>query len=94
MLLAGYEVKSTTDTGSGLQVKLKLIGEGCQAFGYDYQDLCVDVEYQSKERLRVHIYDAGHVEYQGEPPKLVNLVVGSGSDDPGLWPHPTLGLPV
>lgn len=31
----------------------------------DYEKLLVDVEYQTEDRLRVHIYDADQIEFQG-----------------------------
>jgi hypothetical protein len=40
-----------------------MIGEACNAFGIDYERLVLEVDYQSKDRLRVHIYDADRAEY-------------------------------
>nr|ALS55547.1 alpha-glucosidase [Phaffia rhodozyma] len=60
----GYSVSSVDSTGNGLQAHLSLNGEPCRAFGVDYTDLLVDVEYQTQERIRVHIYDADKIEFQ------------------------------
>lgn len=50
-LLAGYNVTSVKETANGgIQAHLKLIGDACNAFGYDYEELIV--RYRPLLRLR------------------------------------------
>lgn len=67
---AGYNLTSVDSRASGLKAQLSLIGSPCYAFGIDYQNLVVEVEQQSKERLRVHIYDAEELEFKSALPSL------------------------
>ncbi|KAI5451157.1 hypothetical protein NCC49_002033 [Naganishia albida] len=61
----GYSIQGvdTSSTG-GILAKLALNGEGCNAFGNDIANLVVSVEYETKQRLHVHIYDADKKQYQ------------------------------
>ncbi|KAF2116103.1 alpha-glucosidase precursor [Lophiotrema nucula] len=60
----GYKATNVEDTGSGLKVDLTLAGARCDSYSEDLQDLVLEVEYQTEDRLHVHIYDAGLNQYQ------------------------------
>lgn len=60
----GYQLKTISDTTSGLKGKLTLIGDGCHAFDEDIADLTVEVVYETENRLHVHIYDTAKAQFQ------------------------------
>ncbi|CDK24899.1 unnamed protein product [Kuraishia capsulata CBS 1993] len=53
-LAKGYRVVKSHYTQNGLEAKLKLINE-TNIYGYDFDSLTLKVEYQSDNRLNVHI---------------------------------------
>ncbi len=50
--------------GNSMTASLTLQGSACNAFGYDIKDLQLMVEYQSANRLHVHIQDAANTQWQ------------------------------
>ena len=56
----GYNLTQATvrDDNTGIDGTLKLIGN-CSAYGPDYQSLNLAVRYETNDRLRVRITDAG-----------------------------------
>jgi alpha-glucosidase len=53
----GYTLDSLKETASGLTASLYLAGDACNAFGQDISNLTIEVSYETKERLRVLLYD-------------------------------------
>jgi alpha-glucosidase len=47
----GYQASNVADTDRGFMADLTIAGEHCQAFGNDIDNLILEVQYQSKERL-------------------------------------------
>lgn len=61
----GYTVDSVQSTDSGgLIASLSQAGKACNAFGNDISSLTLSVEYESSNRLHVHIYDTAQTQYQ------------------------------
>lgn len=54
----GYKASSIRKHSSGLEATLKLIGQPCHAYGTDYEDLHLRVNYDTEDRLHVTISDA------------------------------------
>jgi len=52
----GYTASNPQNTSSGFTADLTLAGARCQAYGNDVNDLTLEVQYQSKDRLNVKIY--------------------------------------
>ncbi|KAK0880551.1 hypothetical protein LTR87_005673 [Friedmanniomyces endolithicus] len=52
----GYTASNPQNTSSGFTADLTLAGAHCQAYGNDINDLTLEVQYQSKDRLNVKIY--------------------------------------
>ncbi|CAH7689820.1 glycosyl hydrolases family 31-domain-containing protein [Phakopsora pachyrhizi] len=59
-----YEVTVVDETFSGLRAELRLLGEPCNAFGNDIQNLTLEVSFETKERLHLHIYDSAGEQFQ------------------------------
>ena len=47
----GYKAFNVADTDRGFTADLTIAGEHCQAFGNDVDNLVLEVQYQTKERL-------------------------------------------
>ena len=47
----GYKAPNVADTDRGFTADLIIAGEHCQAFGNDVDNLLLEVQYQTKERL-------------------------------------------
>lgn len=60
----GYTLSGMQETSSGMLANLTMQGSGCNAFGNDIKDLTLLVEYQTQERLHVHIYDTAQSNWQ------------------------------
>ena len=60
----GYQVDGVqaTETG-GILAALSLVTE-CNAYGWDIGNLTLSVEYETKDRLHVHVYDEAQCQYQ------------------------------
>jgi alpha-glucosidase len=52
---SGYKASNVVETTNSLTADLTLLGEGCNVYGNDINDLVLSVEYQTKERLSVRI---------------------------------------
>ncbi|WWD16855.1 hypothetical protein CI109_101287 [Kwoniella shandongensis] len=60
----GYSVDSITHTETGgIYATMSLLAE-CSAYGNDIYHLALSVEYETPERLHVHIYDSALHQYQ------------------------------
>lgn len=51
----GYIASDVKESANGVTADLTLAGKACSAYGNDVQQLALQVEYQSKQRLRVNI---------------------------------------
>lgn len=60
----GYTASNVQQGDGKITADLKLAGDSCNAYGSDLTDLRLLVEYQTKQRLHVKIYDAGERVYQ------------------------------
>ena len=76
----GYTAQNVSQTATGLVAHLKLAGPACDVYGYDLDDLVLQVEYQTSKnrnhistnsankeqatRLHVQIYDSAQEVYQ------------------------------
>ncbi|GHJ90126.1 hypothetical protein NliqN6_6528 [Naganishia liquefaciens] len=64
-LCKGYSVNSVdTSATGGILASMSMNGDGCKAFGNDIANLMLSVEYETEQRLHVHIYDADKKQYQ------------------------------
>ncbi|KAI1635011.1 glycoside hydrolase family 31 protein [Biscogniauxia mediterranea] len=52
----GYKASNVIQNAQGVTADLTLAGPNCQAFGTDIENLVLEVQYQTKERLNVKIY--------------------------------------
>lgn len=52
----GYQALNVEETSSGLTADLSLLGQACNVYGTDVQQLTLEVEYQAQSRLSVKIY--------------------------------------
>ncbi|KAF5391079.1 hypothetical protein D9757_003119 [Collybiopsis confluens] len=59
----GYSLHAVEATGTGLTAQLSLAGPACNAFGTDYQNLTIQVTYETETRLRVRIADSEDSQY-------------------------------
>ncbi|OSX68164.1 glycoside hydrolase family 31 protein [Postia placenta MAD-698-R-SB12] len=59
----GYTLTTLTETSTGLTANLNLAGDACNAFGLDIANLSLHVNYDSNERLHVHIYDTANSQF-------------------------------
>ncbi|KIK64044.1 glycoside hydrolase family 31 protein [Collybiopsis luxurians FD-317 M1] len=59
----GYSLHSLQETSIGLTAQLILAGASCNAFGTDYENLTIQVTYESESRLRVRIADSEDSQY-------------------------------
>ncbi|KAF1831896.1 hypothetical protein BDW02DRAFT_504169 [Decorospora gaudefroyi] len=60
----GYTASNVQDNGSKVTADLSLAGTACNVYGDDLNDLRLEVEYQTTDRLHVKIYDAAEEVYQ------------------------------
>ncbi|KAF2088804.1 glycoside hydrolase family 31 protein [Saccharata proteae CBS 121410] len=60
----GYIASNVVDDGSSFTADLKLAGPACNVYGQDLDNLKLNVEYQTENRLHVQIYDASLNVYQ------------------------------
>nr|OQO17493.1 hypothetical protein B0A51_15084 [Rachicladosporium sp. CCFEE 5018] len=60
----GYVATNHWQTRSGFYADLSLAGPACNIFGIDLQDLKLEVEYQTEDRLHVKIKDTNNTVYQ------------------------------
>jgi len=56
LVCPGYTASNVKESSNGVTADLTLAGQGCNVYGTDIQDLVLDVQYQSKERLAVRIF--------------------------------------
>ncbi|KAF8344964.1 glycosyl hydrolases family 31-domain-containing protein [Amanita rubescens] len=68
----GYELRSLTETDTGLTAYLQLAGPACNAFGSDVPELTIDVTYETQSRLHVNIYDT-EKEHYTIPDSVISL---------------------
>ncbi len=54
----GYRAENVTETDTGLDATLQLIGDACNAYGVDYPTLKLAVRYETADRVRVQIVDS------------------------------------
>jgi alpha-glucosidase len=52
----GYKASDVANSSRGLTAILKLAGEPCNAYGVDVESLNLTVEFQSEDRLNIHIF--------------------------------------
>ncbi|KND04769.1 uncharacterized protein SPPG_00472 [Spizellomyces punctatus DAOM BR117] len=70
---SGYSLSDASDTSVGrFSAKLSLSDQPCNAYGKDYPNLDITVEYQTRERLRVLIRDTPQ-ENWFIPPEIVPI---------------------
>ncbi|KAF2729216.1 alpha-glucosidase precursor [Polyplosphaeria fusca] len=55
----GYAASNVVTTDNSITADLTLAGTACNAYSDDIHDLKLLVEYQTDDRLHVHVYDAG-----------------------------------
>ncbi|KAK4686036.1 alpha-glucosidase, partial [Tremellales sp. Uapishka_1] len=60
----GYTLSDLKTGENGIQANLSLSGAPTNIYGKDIKDLILEVEYQSSDRIHVHIYDASKQQYQ------------------------------
>lgn len=60
----GYSVSSAVATATGGLVAQLDLNNACNAYGTDIPSLTVSVEYETPQRLHVHIYDSEQNQYQ------------------------------
>ncbi|KAF5391185.1 hypothetical protein D9757_003120 [Collybiopsis confluens] len=59
----GYSLHTLQESNTGLTAQLSLAGPACNAFGTDYQNLTIQVTYETDTRLRVRIADSENNQY-------------------------------
>ncbi|KAF7313029.1 Glycoside hydrolase family 31 protein [Mycena kentingensis (nom. inval.)] len=59
----GYTLSGVSSTKTGFAAKLSLAGAACNAFGIDVQNLTLKVDYETKERLHVNIFDTANAQF-------------------------------
>lgn len=80
----GYKASNVQQGDGKITADLTLAGDTCNAYGDDLTDLRLLVEYQTKQRLHVKIYDAEERVYQ-IPEDLVPLAQSDElTDDCGM----------
>ncbi|KAF9062556.1 galactose mutarotase-like domain-containing protein [Rhodocollybia butyracea] len=60
---AGYSLQSLQESSTGLVARLSLAGAPCNAFGNDFNNLTLQVTYETETRLRVRIADSGNQQF-------------------------------
>ncbi|PFH56463.1 hypothetical protein XA68_16477 [Ophiocordyceps unilateralis] len=60
----GYEASHVLHTDSGLTASLRLVGEPCNVYGTDLDDLTLQVTHETDDRLHVKIQDRANQVYQ------------------------------
>lgn len=76
----GYKATNVQHGEGKITADLTLVGDACNVYGTDLVDLRLLVEYQTKQRLHVKIYDADERVYQ-IPEDVVPLSGGSITAD-------------
>ncbi|KAH7869303.1 glycosyl hydrolases family 31-domain-containing protein [Lentinula edodes] len=59
----GYLLNFLQESRFGLVAQLSLAGAPCNAFGTDFEDLTIQVTYETDSRLRVRIADSGNKQF-------------------------------
>ncbi|KAJ3758275.1 glycoside hydrolase family 31 protein [Lentinula raphanica] len=59
----GYSLHSVEESKIGLVAQLSLAGPPCNAFGTDFENLTIQVTYETDSRLRVRITDSGNQQF-------------------------------
>ncbi|KAF5391184.1 hypothetical protein D9757_003121 [Collybiopsis confluens] len=59
----GYLLHSLEESNTGLTAQLSLAGAACNAFGIDFENLTIQVTYETDTRLRVRIADAENKQF-------------------------------
>ncbi|KIK64069.1 glycoside hydrolase family 31 protein [Collybiopsis luxurians FD-317 M1] len=59
----GYSLHSLQESDIGLVAQLSLAGSACNAFGNDFENLTIEVTYETEARLRVRIADAENKQF-------------------------------
>ncbi|KAJ3793712.1 glycosyl hydrolases family 31-domain-containing protein [Lentinula aff. detonsa] len=59
----GYSLHSLQESKIGLIAQLSLSGPPCNAFGTDFENLTIQVTYETDSRLRVRIADSGNKQF-------------------------------
>ncbi|KAJ1937550.1 hypothetical protein FBU59_004716, partial [Linderina macrospora] len=78
----GYKVVYKQDSATGFSASLKLAGTPCNVYGKDISDLKLDVRFDSKNRLQVHVQDAAGKQFQ-IPSSAHSLNKGPGVSSSG-----------
>ncbi|KAJ1937998.1 hypothetical protein FBU59_004583, partial [Linderina macrospora] len=78
----GYKVVYRQDTATGFSASLKLAGAPCNVYGKDISDLKLDVRFDSKNRLQVHVQDSAGKQFQ-IPSSAHSLNKGPGVSSSG-----------
>ncbi|KAL2829212.1 glycosyl hydrolases family 31-domain-containing protein [Aspergillus cavernicola] len=60
----GYRAVNVEERPGGLSADLMLVGQPCNTYGRDIENLRLEVEYETETRLHVIIYDADENVYQ------------------------------
>ncbi|PVH99466.1 glycoside hydrolase family 31 protein [Periconia macrospinosa] len=60
----GYAASNIQDNGAKVTADLTLAGSACNLYGTDVENLKLEVDYQTENRLHVKIYDAEELAYQ------------------------------
>ncbi|KAJ2726702.1 hypothetical protein GGI07_000426 [Coemansia sp. Benny D115] len=68
----GYSVGYVQNTSNGFVATLKLAGAPCNVYGKDITDLNLKVNFDSKDRLHVHVEDAAGKQFQ-IPSSVISL---------------------
>jgi len=76
----GYTATNVVKSTGKITADLTLAGDACNAYGTDLSELKLLVEYQTKQRLHVKIYDADERVYQ-IPEEVVPLPPSTTTDD-------------
>ncbi|OAA74959.1 alpha-glucosidase [Akanthomyces lecanii RCEF 1005] len=74
----GYHVVAAEDNGNTLTAQLRLSGKNCDVYGEDLPKLKLQVEYQTKSRLHVKVYDEAEDVFQ-IPEDLLSAPKADGS---------------
>ncbi|KAJ2742533.1 hypothetical protein GGI20_004418 [Coemansia sp. BCRC 34301] len=74
---SGYMASNVSQTSAGFVAELTLAGLPCDIYGTDIKHLQLDVQFDTKDRLHVHIKDAGSQQFQ-IPKDVVVLDTGHG----------------
>ncbi|KAF9067849.1 glycosyl hydrolases family 31-domain-containing protein [Rhodocollybia butyracea] len=81
---AGYSLQSLQESSTGLVARLSLAGAPCNAFGNDFNNLTLQVTYETETRLRVRIADSGNQQFT-IPDSSSDLVFNHESSPFAFW---------